>query len=164
MLSSLTPARANHHVRVKSVLSCPLRGGRTRAEGGTAVLLSPSTTPALDEEMGENLDQIGPTERPEVRFRSLVQFLVVKISCTSDEEALVRETTVRASEAWGLVGRWSRAPIRVCVNRKYQCPYWQAWRSLALLSKMTEGSYARLLSPRPPFGPCVAGGVDISEL
>lgn len=164
MLSSLTPARANHHVRVKSVLSCPLRGGRTRAEGGTAVLLSPSTTPALDEEMGENLDQIGPTERPEVRFRSLVQFLVVKISCTSDEEALVREATVRASEAWAKVGRRSRAPIRVCVNRKRRLPHSWACASLGFLSKMTEGSYARLLPPRPPFGPCVAGGVDISEL
>ena len=47
-------------------------------------MLSPSTTPALDEEMGENLDQIGPPEGPEVRFRSLVQFLVAKISCASD--------------------------------------------------------------------------------
>ena len=120
--------------------------------------------PSPDEEMGENLDQIGLPEGPEVRFRSLVQFLVAKISCASDEEALVREATVRASEAWGLFGRCSRAPIRVCVNRKYRCTYWQACGSLRFLSKITEGSYAHLLSPRPPFGPCVAGGVDISEL
>ena len=48
---------------------------------GTSVGLSPSRAAEPDDVMGENLNHIGPTERPEVRFRSVIHFLGVKIGC-----------------------------------------------------------------------------------
>ena len=76
MLSSLPPARANHSVRVQSAVAFLTEGRVHKLRGETYVRLSPSSTDSPDEEMGENLDHIVPTERPEVSFRSLIHFLV----------------------------------------------------------------------------------------